>query len=167
MIRSITDFEFSYSHEIESTQKVFKHLTDKSLIQEFSPAVRSLGRMAWHITTTIPEMMERTGLAISGVRPDDPIPASAKAIFKAYNDAAISLLDQIKAHWTDATLETEDDMYGQRWKRGATLEALIKHEIHHRGEMIPFMRMAGLSVPGVYGPTREEWSQWGMEPPKV
>jgi|WetSurMetagenome_2_1015567.scaffolds.fasta_scaffold553896_2 uncharacterized damage-inducible protein DinB len=167
MIRSIRDFEFSYSKEIESTQKVFKHLTDKSLAQEFSPSVRSLGRIAWHITTTIPEMMERTGLNVAGVRPDDPVPGSAKAIFQAYNAAAISLLDQIKAKWNDATLDTEDEMYGEKWKRGATLEALIKHEIHHRGEMIPLMRLAGLSVPGVYGPTREEWAQFGMEPPKV
>jgi uncharacterized damage-inducible protein DinB len=58
-------------------------------------------------------------------------------------------------------------MYGEKWKRSATLLALIRHEIHHRGEMIALMRLAGLAVPGIYGPTREEWAQWGMEPPKV
>ena len=167
MIHSIKDFEFSWGPEIEATQKVFKHLTDKSLSLEFSPNVRSPGRLAWHITQTIPEMMERTGLTLAGPKPDDPIPSSAKAIFTAYNDAAISLLDQIKAQWTDATLEVEDEMYGERWKRGNTLTALINHQIHHRGELIVVMRLAGLAVPGIYGPTREEWAQFGMEPPKV
>lgn len=167
MIHTIKDFEFAWSPEIESTQKVFKHLTDKSLTHEFSPNVRTLGRLAWHITQTIPEMMERTGLQVNGPRPDDPIPGSAKAIFNSYNGAAISLLDQIKSNWTDATLEMEDDMYGQRWKRSFTLTSLIHHQIHHRGEMIALMRIAGLAVPGIYGPTREEWAQWGMEPPKV
>jgi uncharacterized damage-inducible protein DinB len=167
MIHTIKDFEYIYSQEVENTQKVFKHVTDKSLTHEFSPNVRTLGRLAWHITTTIPEMMERTGLAVSGPRPDDSIPSSSKAIFKAYNEAAISLLDQIKSKWTDATLDVEDEMYGEKWKRSATLLALIRHEIHHRGEMIPLMRLAGLAVPGIYGPTREEWAQWGMEPPKV
>ena len=167
MIHTIKDFDFEWSQEIENTQKVFKHVTDKSLTHEFSPNVRTLGRLAWHITQTIPEMMERTGLHVAGPRPEDPIPSSAKTIFKSYNDAAISLIDQIKANWTDATLEIEDDMYGQKWKRGFTLTSLIHHQIHHRGEMIVLMRLAGLAVPGLYGPTREEWAQWGMEPPKV
>jgi uncharacterized damage-inducible protein DinB len=167
MIHTIKDFEHLWSRELETTQKVFKHLTDKSLTQEFSPNVRNLGRLAWHITTTIPEMMEKTGLTITGVKQDDPIPSSAKAIFKSYSDAAISLLEQVKTKWNNASLEIEDEMYGERWKRGATLAGLVHHEIHHRGEMIVLMRLAGLSVPGVYGPTREEWAQYGMEPPKV
>jgi uncharacterized damage-inducible protein DinB len=167
MIHTLHDFEFLWPQEIEATQKVFKHVTDKSLSHEFSPNVRTLGRLAWHITQTIPEMMDRTGLHVVGPKPEDPIPSSAKAIFNAYNTAAISVLDQIKTTWTDASLEIEDDMYGQRWKRGSTLLALIHHQIHHRGEMIVLMRLAGLAVPGIYGPTKEEWAQWGMEPPKV
>lgn len=167
MFHTIRDFEYIWSQEIEATQKVFKHLTDKSLAHEFSPDVRTLGRLAWHITTTIPETMEKTGLSISGPKPEDPIPSSARTIFAAYNEAAISLLDQVKSTWTDATLEVEDDMFGQKWKRGASLVALIHHQIHHRGEMMVLMRLAGLAVPGIYGPTREEWAKFGMEPPTV
>jgi hypothetical protein len=29
------------------------------------------------------------------------------------------------------------------------------------------MRQAGLKVPGVYGPAREEWSLWGMPEPTI
>ena len=29
------------------------------------------------------------------------------------------------------------------------------------------MRQAGLKVPGVYGPAREEWTAYGMQPPAV
>jgi uncharacterized damage-inducible protein DinB len=167
MFHSIRDFEFTWSAEIESTQKVLKHLTDKSLTLEFSPNIRTLGRLAWHITITIPEMTERTGLHIAGPRPDDPVPSSAKVIFTHYNTAAISLLENIKSSWTDPTLEIEDEMYGEKWKRGFTLTSLVHHQIHHRGEMFPLMRLAGLAVPGIYGPTKEEWAKFGMEPPKV
>jgi uncharacterized damage-inducible protein DinB len=31
--------------------------------------------------------------------------------------------------------------------------------------MTVLMRQAGLRVPGVYGPSQEEWSQFGMEAP--
>jgi len=40
------------------------------------------------------------------------------------------------------------------------------HQTHHRAQMTVLMRQAGLKVPGVYGPSREEWSQMGMPPHK-
>lgn len=58
-------------------------------------------------------------------------------------------------------------MYGETWAIGVTLSALIDHQIHHRGQMTVLMRQAGLKVPGIYGPSREDWSQIGMEPPLV
>lgn len=167
MITGIDEFVYHWSQEAEATQKVFKHLTDASLSQAATPEGRTLGRLAWHITLTIGEMMSRTGLRIAGPGLDDPVPVSAKEIFKAYNDAALSLLEQVKLTWTNATLQVEDDMYGEKWKRGATLTALIFHQIHHRGQMTVLMRQAGLSVPGIYGPSRDEWSAMGMASPVV
>jgi uncharacterized damage-inducible protein DinB len=167
MFRSVSDFEFVWSAEIERTQKILKHLNNRSLAQGVNAEGRTLGRLAWHITTTIPEMMERTGLKIPGVDQHAPVPPTAKEIFAAYNEAAIGLLDQVRKHWTDAALEVEDDMYGERWKRSATLQALVFHQIHHRGQMTVLMRQAGLDVPGLFGPARQEWAQMGMQPPEV
>ena len=53
-------------------------------------------------------------------------------------------------------------MYGQTWPRGQALWGLIAHEVHHRGQMTVLMRQAGIVVPGVYGPAREEWATYGM-----
>jgi uncharacterized damage-inducible protein DinB len=53
-------------------------------------------------------------------------------------------------------------MYGEKWTRAMALRALIQHEVHHRGQMTVLMRQAGLTVPGVYGPAREEWAAYGM-----
>jgi uncharacterized damage-inducible protein DinB len=167
MIRTIDDFVKTWSAELESTQKILKHLTDRSLAQSVGPEHRTLGRLAWHVVTTLPEMMGRTGLKLSGPDPESAVPSSAKAIAHAYNDAAISLLEQIRGGWTDATLEQKDDMYGQQWPRGETLTALILHQTHHRGQMTVLMRQAGLDVPGVYGPARHEWGAFGMKPPEV
>jgi uncharacterized damage-inducible protein DinB len=33
--------------------------------------------------------------------------------------------------------------------------------------MTVLMRQAGLAVPGVYGPAREEWAAYGMAAPEV
>jgi uncharacterized damage-inducible protein DinB len=77
MIRTINDFELFWSREIESTQKLFKHMTDRSLSTAVDPEGRTLGRLAWHITLTIPEMMSRTGLQLVGPAEHDPVPSSA------------------------------------------------------------------------------------------
>jgi len=58
-------------------------------------------------------------------------------------------------------------MYGEKWARGVTLHILLVHEIHHRGQMTVLMRQAGLKVPGVYGPAKEEWTQYKMPEPEV
>jgi len=167
MIRTITDFEHLWSREIESTQKLFKHMTDRSLSTAVDPGGRTLGRLAWHITLTIPEMMSRTGLTIVGPGEHDPVPSSAKEILRAYSDGAISLLEQVKKEWTDATLEVKDDMYGEKWTRGLTLTSLILHQVHHRGQMTVLMRQAHLEIPGLYGPARQEWGMFGMPPPAI
>jgi uncharacterized damage-inducible protein DinB len=167
MIRAISDFEQTWSKEIEGTQKILKHLTDKSLSHRVDEDGRTLGRLAWHIVTTIPEMMSKTGLVLAGPHPEAPVPATAKEIFRVYSDAAIALLEQVKKSWTDSSLELKDNMYGEMWTRGSTLEALILHQTHHRGQMTVLMRQAGLDVPGVYGPARQEWAAFGMKPPAV
>ena len=91
MFPTISSFVYVWSQELEATQKLFKHLTDRSLSQCVGGEGRTLGRLAWHITTTIPEMMNRTGLKFESPDPEAPVPASAKQIFNAFNDAAIAL----------------------------------------------------------------------------
>jgi uncharacterized damage-inducible protein DinB len=56
------------------------------------------------------------------------------------------------------------EMYAERWRKGQVLSVLIRHQCHHRGQMTVLMRQAGLRVPGVSGPSREEWATWGMQP---
>ncbi|HLE60001.1 MAG TPA: DinB family protein, partial [Thermoanaerobaculaceae bacterium] len=66
MIRTVADFETIWRNESEITAGVLAAVTDASLAQRVTPKDRTLGDMAWHMATTIPEMMERTGLAIEG-----------------------------------------------------------------------------------------------------
>jgi len=165
MFRTIDEFVHIWSHEFESTQKIFKHITDKSLSQAVVPGGRTIGILAWHIVTTIPEMMNRTGLSIPMPGEEEHPPARAKEIFDAYNTVAAALLETVRDKWTDASLLIEDDMYGEKWKRGDTLSALVFHQVHHRAQITVLMRQAGLRVPGMYGPSREQWAAMGMNPP--
>lgn len=167
MYRRIADFKNVWAYESDSTLKVLRALTDASLAQSVGPEGRTLGRLAWHVTVTPREMLARTGLTLEGPDEHAPVPKAAAAIVSAYEATARSAAEQVQQHWTDATLELEDEMYGDRWSRGVTLHVLVTHQSHHRGQMTVLMRQAGLTVPGVYGPAREEWAAFGMPAPEV
>jgi len=162
MYRKLEDFINDWAHESESTLKVFNNLTDASLQKKVNENVRTAGRLAWHITTSIGEMAHRTGLIFKTVESNSSIPATAKEIVDAYNEASSNLLDAIKSNWNDESLIVEDDMYGEMWKRGTTLGVIISHQIHHRAQLTVVMRLNGLKVPGIFGPSKEEWTSYGM-----
>ena len=167
MFRTVDDFAMNWKYESTSTQKLIDQLTDQSLSQAVSDGHRTLGRLAWHIIVTIPEMMQRTGLKLPSVDPSAPVPKSAAEFKKAYASVSQQLLEQVTSNWKDETLLVEDNMYGEQWKRGMTAMALIKHEVHHRGQMSVLMRQAGLKVPGIYGPSKEEWVNYGAPAPEI
>ena len=166
MFRKVEDFVTEWQQEADSTLKIFRALTDESLGQRVSPEGRSIGRLAWHLTQTLPEMLNRTGLEVTGPGEQEPVPAAAAAIVAAYEASANALREQIRSQWQDDTLLESRDMYGEQWVNGVTLEILIRHQVHHRGQITVLMRQAGLKVPGIMGPAREEWAQWGMPAPE-
>ncbi len=162
MYRHLEDFINDWTIESESTLKIFNNLTDETISKVVNENVRTAGRLAWHITTAIGEMAHRTGLTFKTVEADSAIPATAKEIVDSYKEASSNLLDAIKSNWNDESLIVEDDMYGEMWKRGTTLGVIISHQIHHRAQLTVVMRLNGLKVPGVYGPSKEEWTSYGM-----
>lgn len=167
MYTTIHDFAETYKNEMGSTQKVLDALTDTSLKQAVADDHRTLARMAWHIVTTYPEMGGHAELAFTGVTDKSPVPKTATEIAKAYASVSKQLADQVTSKWTDAKLAEEKNFYGMMWKLGLMLDILVRHEVHHRGQMTVLMRQAGVKVPGVYGPAKEEWAGMGLNPPEV
>ena len=167
MFNTINQCLDSFTDVSQKTIQIFDSLTDESLSQEIAPGYRDIGRIAWHIVQTIPEMMERTGLKISGPSDEDEVPPMAKEILDAYMQVAKELVEIVQSEWKDETLRIEDDMYGEKWSRAKTCFCLIEHQIHHLGQITVLMRQANLPVPGICGPSKEEWQQFGMPAPKV
>ncbi len=161
MFRKIEDFQKAWAYETEMTGKALLNFTDASLRQKVTEDGRELGFLGWHLTVTLGEMLELVGLTIDAPAVDSECPANASAIAAAYEKGGKSVADEIGKHWTDETLLQKDEMYGEIWSRGMTLFYLIAHQAHHRGQMTVLMRQAGLAVPGIYGPAKEEWAAFG------
>lgn len=164
MYRRIDDFLTEWDYEHKATLSVLRNLTDASLGQRVTPEGRSIGKLAWHLAQSI-HMATEAGLSgVRGPGEKDPVPATAQAIVDGYAAAATSLPEAVKQGWSDALLAEAVPMYGEMWPRGKVLDVIIRHEAHHRGQITVLMRQAGLKVPGVYGPAREEWAAMGMDP---
>ena len=113
MFKTIEEFLINWGHESGSTQKILDALTDKSLEQEVSPEDRTLGRIAWHIVTTLGEMMSRTGLDFEATPHDAAVPTTAAEIAEAYRSSNEAMVAAIKEQWTDESLaEIERDVRG-------------------------------------------------------
>ncbi len=162
MVRSIADFLTEWKYESESTLNLFKNLKDESLTKSVHEDVRTLGFLAWHIIHTLQEMPSKVGIKVDIKEQQNYSGESVKELCETYEKASKQVAEQIQKNWTDADLEKEDEMYGDKWKRGTTLSILIKHEAHHRAEMVVIMRMQGLPIIGAYGPTKEDWAKYGM-----
>ncbi|MEK4487539.1 DinB family protein [Psychrobacillus sp. FSL H8-0484] len=166
MIRKLEDFLTNWKHESDSTFKIFNTLTDESLKQKVYEEGRTLGKLAWHLVVTIDEMIGKTGLQFSATPHDAPQPATAQEMAEAYIESSNAMVQAIKEQWTDETLLEEKDMYGQMWTVANILHILTSHQTHHRGQITVLMRQAGLTVPGMYGPSREEWLAFSGEAPE-
>jgi len=166
MYRTVQDFLDDWKYESEATLKIMHSLTNSSLEQKVTPEGRSLGFLAWHIVLTLGEMGGKTGVSVKCPPEETPQPSKAAEIAATYETAAKSVADEVRAKWTDRSLLDEIEMYGEKWKRGHALSSLSAHQIHHRAQMTVLMRQAGLNVPGIYGPSREEWAQFGMPAPQ-
>ena len=164
MFRSIDDFVSSWAWESEQTGKVLANLTDASLEQKVEPEGRTLGFIAWHLVTTMPEMLRQAGLAVMGPGYDVPPPTSVRAIAHEYGRLSLSVPGCVRSTWGDEMLGGLIPMYGEQWQRGQVLTSLVMHQTHHRGQITVLMRQAGLRVPGIYGPSREEWVAMGQPP---
>lgn len=159
---TIHEFLEEWKEERDSSLKILRALSNESLGQSVTPDGRSLGFLAWHVILAHGEMIRNLGL--EGVFPEDdaPEPGTAAALVGWYERTSENLAGVIAAHWTDAMLPGMITMYGMQWTRSMALHSLIVHEIHHRGQMTVLMRQAGIKVPGVYGPAREEWALMNM-----
>ncbi|MFD2657542.1 DinB family protein [Gracilibacillus thailandensis] len=167
MYVTIADFIYEWKREAMLTQKVLEGLTDNSLKQQVYSEGRTLGRIAWHLTTSIPDYLADFGLEINQVKKAESVPNSAKEIVETFKSVSSSAAEVIEQQWTDESLEKVQNAFGREETNAQILMGLIKHIIHHRGQVTVLMRQAGIKPFGVYGPPKEDWVQLGVESPPL
>jgi uncharacterized damage-inducible protein DinB len=164
---TVEDWASEYAGDAAQAQQMFDALTDASLATPVAAGHRTLGRIAWHIVQSVPEMLSTAGLQLDTAVLHQPVPQHAAEIAAAYERVTREAVAALRSQWDAAELARPRDMYGMQWTGAKVLVCLIAHEAHHRGQMSVLMRQAGLVPAGVYGPHKEAWAGMGMEPPAV
>ncbi len=160
MFNTINEFKQAWDNEAQATMKVFDYLTDEGIAQKVTPGTRSLGFLGWHLASSLQEMPTQIGMKDESPLDPNYEPQNVQEIKEAYSKAN-EMLKNFLTTLNNETLKQEFDIYGERWSADFLLTALITHQIHHRGQMTVLMRQAGLKVPGIYGPSKEEWVNYG------
>ena len=164
MYNNIKDFIVDWKEETKATLKIFRSIDNAMKDKKINKNVRDLGKIAWHITQTLTEMPSKANIIPDDVLENKPVPESFELLSEVYNKHSLELTALLQKNWKDSDLLETIELYNQKWKKNKVLSVLIKHQIHHRAQMTIIMRMLDLKVPGIYGPSKEEWTQYGMEP---
>ncbi|MBG9784032.1 DinB family protein [Shouchella lehensis] len=155
MYRKVEDFIQEWKQESQLTLSVLQSLTDEKLGQAIEEGHNTLGWLGWHLTTSPVFFVGQLGLNLN-VDLANKQPSSASVIKDSYDRVSKALLNAVEQVNSDAFMEEELEALGATLTKGAMLRLLLNHQAHHRGQMIVLLRQAGLTVPGLYGPTKEQ-----------
>jgi uncharacterized damage-inducible protein DinB len=156
MYISVAEFVEDWGRESGNSLKVMRALTDASLSQRSDPEANTLGKIAWHMVLMVGAYGTAAGLEVVAPQRGTEPPASAARIADAFETAARTMGEQASKKLADGQLASEISLWGRTMTVASAFQGLVRHLIHHRGQMTVLMRKAGLVVPGVYGPSREE-----------
>ncbi len=155
MYRKTEDFLNDWKDSAAGTIAVIRSITDDKRDQAIVEGHNTLGWLAWHLTNAPIGLSKFAGLDIQPVGHPQQVPPSVQVIAEAYEAVSAALLEAA-GKLTDEALAEEVPAFGGTMMRGQILRKLVDHQTHHRGQMTVLLRQAGLTVPGVMGPTREQ-----------
>ena len=158
-VNELERFLSEWDREAESTLKLLRALPSSQY--DFRPDAggRSLGELAWHLAEGDAYMS--AGIAAGEFRmdakpPNIERPRTVEALAPGYeriHREAVERIRKLKTEDLDRTLP----FFGMTVSiRDILWTMIMRHGIHHRGQLALMCRLAGGEAPGMYGPNREE-----------
>lgn len=145
------------AYETMVTRKTLAALPDPGHSYRPDPVTRTAGETAWHIALS-EEWFLRSILSGEFGMPDEQPPAdtSTSSLVSYYEGTVMSLLNQIKS-LPPEKLATPIDFFGMFQNAAVTyLGFMLRHSVHHRGQLAAMLRAAGGKVPNIYGGSADE-----------
>lgn len=153
-----------FGSESEKTRRILTLLTDSALDWRPHPRSMTLGRLGTHLTE-IPRWGESILRRSEVVASDsEPIVLSSSATILDRFDSACDSFALRLAAATDQELSekwryTRDGIVEHELsKLDALREFVVRHQVHHRGQLTVYLRLLEVPLPQTYGPTADNVS---------
>ena len=160
MTNELETFLGFWNYEAKKTADLLRSLPAGQCDFRPDPQARSLGELSWHLA----ELDAYTTWGIEqggfqpGIRPPGiERPRSIEALAPGYERIHAEAVDRIhKLTPADLDRKLRHFTGDETSIRELLWFAVLFHMIHHRGQLSVLCRLAGGSIPGLYGPNREE-----------
>jgi uncharacterized damage-inducible protein DinB len=153
-----------FDHEMATTRKLLERVPAERFTWKPHEKSMSFGALAQHlagipgwIAGTVNDEAYDAGSAPRG----HPEPASSPELLSTF-DRNVAALRKTIASKTDAefvapwTLKQNGRALFTMPKLSVVRTLLLNHSIHHRGQLSVYLRLNGIPLPPVYGPTADE-----------
>ncbi len=148
--------------EAQTTRRVLERVPDAHLGWKPHAKSMTLGQLAMHVATTpggVAQIAVQPYIGLpefnqpAATRAADLVPALEESVAKA---------KELLGGMDDATLAAtwkvmNGDQEVMAMPRGAVLRSImLNHWYHHRGQLSVYLRLLGVPVPSIYGPSADE-----------
>ncbi|MGJ1205857.1 DinB family protein [Sphingobacterium lactis] len=156
-------FLVELERETNNTKRILDRLKDEDL--NFKPHEKSmsLGELAGHVVELhnwVSGALTRNDFNLA--KDYTPFRPSTVAELKSALEEGYKkneqTLDQFpEEEWfTKWTMRVDNYVIGEMPKLGALRFVITNHLIHHRGQLVVYLRLLDIPVPGLYGPSADE-----------
>lgn len=156
-----------FDREMGLTRRALERVPDGQFEWRPHPTSFTLGRLAEHLTEMpmwASVTINESGIDAPAQRPPDYQPPSTCAQLLAQFDARYKTARASVVNKTDAefaapwTLKAGGKEVFTAPKSTVMRNFVLNHMIHHRGQLMVYLRMLGVPVPSIYGPSGDESS---------
>lgn len=151
-----------FDREMVSTRKMIERMPEDKLDWRPHEKSMSMGQLATHLAQ-MPgwgvETLRKESVDITGYKP--PKLESVASILEMFDGFVAALHTEIAAasdeHWMKLWSLSMDGKTIFNMPRIAVIRGMIlNHSIHHRAQLGVYLRLNGIPVPAVYGPSADE-----------
>lgn len=142
--------------EAECTKKVIGAVPDAASSYKPDPHARTARELAWHLANSDIQFLDGIADLKFNMETPDHKPETTAEIVAWYDEHIKHGVARVAA-MTAEQLMTPVDFFGV-FKLPAVLYLgfLNNHSIHHRGELVTYLRPMGSKVPSIYGGSYDE-----------
>lgn len=154
-----------FDREMGLTRRALERIPDGQFEWRPHPTSVTLGRLAEHLTEMpmwASTTMTESGIEATTQRPPEYQPPQTRAAVLAQFDASYKTGRGNLVNKTDAelaapwTLKAGGKEVFTAPKSTVMRNFVLNHMIHHRGQLVVYLRMLGVPVPSIYGPSGDE-----------